>query len=93
MNNRTIARQFIKAVGGRENIEKIDQCSTRLRFCLREEGKIDHDTIRQMDCVAAAFMQGKEYQILPKEGASDIYEQMCRPSVWKRLFGDFWNGL
>lgn len=93
MNNRTIARQFIRAVGGRENIEKMDQCSTRLRFRLRDEGKIKHKTIRQMDCVAAAFMQGKEYQILPKEGTSDIYAEMNRPSVWKKLFGDFWNGL
>lgn len=91
MDYKVMAKQIVKAVGGRRNIETTSQCATRLRFHLKEEGKIDHEALKHMDGIAASFMQGREYQILPKEGTSEIYAQITKPSLGKKLFGDLWS--
>lgn len=91
MDYKSTAKQIVKAVGGKRNVKEASQCATRLRFRLKEEGKIDHEAMKHIEGVAAAFIQGKEYQVLPKEGTSEIYQEIVRPSIGKKLFGDFWS--
>lgn len=90
MNYRKEAKQMIKAVGGKRNIEDMSQCSTRLRFKLKDESRIHHEMLKAMESVTISFFRGDEYQILPKEGTSEIYQEMIRSSIGKKLFGDFW---
>lgn len=35
------AKQIVKAVGGKENIQSVAHCATRLRFVLNDEAKVD----------------------------------------------------
>lgn len=91
MNYRNEAKQIIKAVGGRKNIKEMSQCATRLRFRLKDEEKIRYEDLKEMDFVMISFFSGDEYQILPKEGTNEIYQEMIRPSVGEKLFGDFWK--
>lgn len=45
MDYKVMAKQIVKAVGGRKNIETTSQCATRLRFHLKEEDKTNDSII------------------------------------------------
>lgn len=91
MNYKSTAKKLIKAVGGRKNIESVDQCITRLKFHLKDVAKINSGEIKQIESIQAAFMQGDEYQVLPKEGTNELYKEISKPSMGKRMFGDLWK--
>jgi PTS system N-acetylglucosamine-specific IIC component len=43
-----LARQVLEAIGGKENIEHLDACITRLRMTLKNEEKLDRDQLRKL---------------------------------------------
>ena len=90
MNYKAVARKIRKAVGGRGNILMVNQCATRLRFHLKDQNKIKYDILNQMDEIAMTLKRGSEFQILPKAGTSDIYQELTKITLGVKLFGDFW---
>lgn len=91
MDYKVIARKIRKAVGGRGNILMVDQCATRLRFHLKDQKKINYEILDQMDKIAMILRRGNEFQILPKTGTSDIYQELTKITWGVKLFGDFWT--
>ncbi|MEJ7464510.1 PTS transporter subunit EIIB, partial [Staphylococcus saprophyticus] len=55
------AETILKAVGGEENIEEMAHCATRLRLTLKDEGKVDEETLNQMDVVKGTFSTSDQY--------------------------------
>ncbi|VIP61805.1 putative sucrose-specific phosphotransferase system (PTS), IIABC component [Streptococcus pneumoniae] len=41
MNNQEIAKKVIDALGGRENVNSVAHCATRLRVMVKDEEKIN----------------------------------------------------
>jgi len=51
MNNQEIAKKVIDALGGRENVNSVAHCATRLRVMVKDEGKINKEVnTLQIDC-------------------------------------------
>ena len=48
MNNQEIAKKVIDALGGRENVNSVAHCATRLRVMVKDEGKIKDVYKRQI---------------------------------------------
>ena len=46
-----LAANIIKYVGGKENINSLTHCVTRLRFQLKDEQKANDDQIKNLDGV------------------------------------------
>lgn len=44
MDYKQLASQILAAVGGKENIQSLVHCATRLRFQLADSAKFDTDT-------------------------------------------------
>ena len=55
MNNTEIAKKVIEALGGRENVNSVAHCATRLRVMVKDEGKIDKNTVENLEKVQGAF--------------------------------------
>ena len=55
MNNQEIAKKVIDALGGRENVNSVAHCATRLRVMVKEEGKINKEEIENLEKVQGAF--------------------------------------
>ena len=51
MNNTEIAKKVIEALGGRENVNSVAHCATRLRVMVKDEGKIDKNTVENLEKV------------------------------------------
>ena len=43
-----LAEDIIKHVGGKENVDSLTHCITRLRFRLKDEEKADDDVLKNM---------------------------------------------
>ncbi|MBY4957415.1 glucose PTS transporter subunit IIA [Streptococcus suis] len=77
MNNTEIAKKVIDALGGRENVRSVARCATRLRVMVVDEGKIDKDTVEDIEKVQGAFFNSGQYQIIFGTGTvNKIYDEV-----------------
>lgn len=78
MDYRKIAEDIIKNVGGKENIESLTHCFTRLRFILKEEEKANKLRIEQPEGVISVVQAGGEYQIVCGAKVEHIYDALIQ---------------
>lgn len=78
MNYRKIAEDIIINVGGKENIESLTHCFTRLRFILKEENKANKSKIEQLEGVISVVQAGGEYQIVCGAKVEHIYDALIQ---------------
>ena len=77
MNNTEIAKKVIEALGGRENVNSVAHCATRLRVMVKDEGKIDKSTVENLEKVQGAFFNSGQYQIIFGTGTvNKIYDEV-----------------
>lgn len=64
MNFPKIAQQVIEKLGGKENINALAYCATRLRIVVNDESKIDKEAIENIEGVKGQFSVSGQYQII-----------------------------
>jgi len=57
-------QEELEALGGRENVNSVAHCATRLRVMVKDEGKIDKNTVENLEKVQGAFFNSGQYQII-----------------------------
>lgn len=70
-----LAAEIIRLVGGKENVDTLHHCQTRLRFKLYDEGKADLDEISGLDGVTAAINKGGMVQVVIGLHVAEVYEE------------------
>jgi len=77
MNNQEIAKKVIDALGGRENVNSVAHCATRLRVMVKDEGKINKEMIENLEKVQGAFFNSGQYQIIFGTGTvNKMYDEV-----------------
>ncbi|MRX73370.1 PTS system trehalose-specific EIIBC component [Bacillus lacus] len=75
--NREAARQIVEAVGGKDNIAAATHCVTRLRFALKDEGKVDSEKLENIDLVKGSFSTNGQFQVVIGQGTVDkVYKEL-----------------
>lgn len=75
--NRQNVEQIVQAIGGKDNIEAATHCVTRLRFALKDEGKVDTSALERNDLVKGHFSSQGQFQVIIGPGLVDkVYEEM-----------------
>ena len=69
-----LARIIIQNVGGKENINSVAHCVTRLRFRLKDESKANDEVLEQTDGVLQIMHAGGQYQIVIGPHVGDVYD-------------------
>lgn len=72
-----LAKDIVKNVGGRENINSLTHCITRLRFQLKDEGKANDDILKNMDGVVTVMKSGGQYQVVIGNHVGEVYADVC----------------
>ena len=72
-----LAKDIVKNVGGRENINGLTHCVTRLRFKLKDESKANDDVIKEMDGVVTLIKSAGQYQVVIGNHVPDVFEDVC----------------
>lgn len=59
-----LAEKIVANVGGKENINSLTHCITRLRFKLKDEAKANEEALKQMDGVVTVMKSGGQFQVV-----------------------------
>lgn len=79
MNYPVIAKQLLEHLGGKENIQALAHCATRLRLALKDEEKVNEEAIGNLDGVKGQFKVAGQYQIIFGSGiVNQIYAEMAK---------------
>lgn len=69
-----LARIIIQNVGGKDNINSVAHCVTRLRFKLKDESKANDEVLEQTDGVLQIMHAGGQYQVVIGPHVTDVYD-------------------
>ena len=67
-----LAKKIVKEVGGKENVNSLTNCITRLRFKLKDESKANTETLKNMDGVVTVMQAGGQYQVVIGNHVPDV---------------------
>ncbi|MES9774387.1 beta-glucoside-specific PTS transporter subunit IIABC [Priestia megaterium] len=76
MSHQKLARQILDLVGGKENVNSVFHCITRLRFKLKDESKIKTDELKNLDGVVTVMQSGGQYQVVIGNHVSEVYKEV-----------------
>lgn len=71
-----LAEKIVSNVGGKENINSLTHCITRLRFKLKDEAKANDDVLKNMDGVVTVMKSGGQYQVVIGNHVPAVYEDV-----------------
>ncbi len=77
MKYEQLARDIFEKVGGRENINSLTHCITRLRFKLKNENAAKTEEIKKMKGVITVMQSGGQYQVVIGNHVSDVYQAIA----------------
>jgi PTS system sucrose-specific IIC component len=79
MDYPVIAKQLLEHLGGKQNIQALAHCATRLRLALKDESVIDEDAISEIEGVKGQFKVAGQYQIIFGSGiVNQVYAAMSK---------------
>ncbi|URZ01631.1 beta-glucoside-specific PTS transporter subunit IIABC [Clostridium felsineum] len=73
MKYEKLAKDILDNVGGKENINSLTHCITRLRFKLKDESKANTDVLKKMNGVVTVIKSGGQYQVVIGNHVPDVY--------------------
>ncbi len=76
MKYENLAKEIIKNVGGKENVNSLTHCITRLRFKLKDESKANTDVLKNMDGVVTVIKSGGQYQVVIGNHVPDVFDDV-----------------
>lgn len=77
VNNREIAENVLKAVGGAENVTNATHCMTRLRLNLKDDTIPQDDEVKAIDGVLGVARSGGQYQVIIGQNVPKVYAEVC----------------
>lgn len=76
MKYEELVKTIVNNVGGKENINSVTHCVTRLRFKLKDEAKANTDTLKKTDGVITVMQSGGQYQVVIGNHVPDVYKEL-----------------
>ena len=72
-----LVADIIRNIGGKENVNSLTHCVTRLRFKLKDESVCNDDVLKKMDGVVTVMRSGGQYQVVIGNHVPDVYKEAC----------------
>lgn len=76
MDYSRVAKEILTYVGGKENVEELRYCFTRLRFELSDQSKVDEEALKEIDEVISVVESGGQLQIVLGKNVEKMYEEI-----------------
>lgn len=75
-NYKELATRILEFVGGKDNVNRVYHCQTRLRFTLADEKKADIKALEQLDGVRKVMISSGVFQIVIGTDVADVFEEL-----------------
>ena len=72
-----LAKEILENVGGKENINSLTHCVTRLRFRLKDESLANDDALKNNPGVVTVMKSAGQYQVVIGNHVPLVYEDVC----------------
>lgn len=69
------AAQLLELVGGRENIQAVTHCMTRMRFVLVDEKNANEEKIGEISSVKGTFTQAGQFQVIIGNDVANFFNE------------------
>lgn len=73
-----LASAILDKIGGKDNVETVIHCMTRLRFTLKDMSLAKKDEIEGIPGVLGTMVQSNQFQVIIGEMVPDVYETLCK---------------
>jgi len=77
MKYEKLAKDIIANVGGKENVNSLAHCITRLRFKLKDENKANTEVLKNMDGIVTVIKSGGQYQVVIGNHVPEVYADVA----------------
>ena len=68
-------KRLLELVGGKENIQAVSHCMTRMRFVLVDSKKANEEEIEKLPSVKGTFTQAGQYQVIIGNDVASFYKE------------------
>ncbi|MTK06205.1 MAG: peptidoglycan DD-metalloendopeptidase family protein [Hungatella sp.] len=75
MRDMNLANKIVAYIGGKENVQSLTHCMTRLRFVLKDENKADKEALEKLD-IMQVVRGGGQYQVVIGTHVKEVYEDV-----------------
>lgn len=72
-----LAKEILENVGGKENINSLTHCVTRLRFRLKDESKANDEALKSNPGVVTVMKSAGQYQVVIGNHVPLVYADVC----------------
>lgn len=77
MKHHDVAKRIIENVGGKDNIQNVWHCMTRLRFKLKNYDIVDHDALLKEQAVVGTNHKNEQLQVVIGTNVTEYYETVA----------------
>ncbi|CCI84752.1 Beta-glucoside-specific phosphotransferase system (PTS), IIABC component [Lactobacillus pasteurii DSM 23907 = CRBIP 24.76] len=98
MDYNKLAKDIVAGVGGKDNIDSVAHCMTRLRFSLKDVSKVNKDQLEDISEVLGQVYAGGQYMVILGPNLLPTYEATVKnfdlktgPAVDENLDGNLAN--
>ncbi len=81
MEYKTLADEILRGVGGKDNVNSVVHCATRLRFKLKDTRKADAAGLKENPGVIMVVESGGQFQVVIGNHVGAVYEALVRGSA------------
>ena len=77
----TVAKIVLEGVGGKDNVESIDNCITRLRLVIKDYTKVDEKKIKSAGVAGVVRPSQKDVQVIigtKVQFVADEFKKLCK---------------
>lgn len=75
--NEQLASDIIRNIGGKENIDNLTHCATRLRFRLNDKDKVNKDELEKLE-ILQIVDAGNQFQVVVGTHVGSVYQSIVQ---------------
>ena len=83
MNKTELSKHLLILVGGKENIQSVVHCATRMRFKLKDRAKADKEAIENLEGVISVIENGGQFQVVIGNNVAYVYKEFLKETGLK----------
>lgn len=84
MDYAKVASKVLEAVGGKDNVQSVIHCMTRLRFNLKDESKVDEEKVKKIKGVVGVVNKGGQFQVVIGNDVPNVYKEVVKLGDFKQ---------
>lgn len=73
-----LAEGIVKNIGGSENVSHLEHCSTRLRFSIKNQAKVNVEELKKTSGVLGVVQTGTQTQVIIGNDVIEAYEEVLK---------------